>query len=304
MTERVKIILVFALICFIWGSTWLAIRVGLETLTPLFSSGLRFILASLLILIWMRFKGMEVQKDKISVRLYLLMGIFSFVIPFALVYWAEQFVPSGLAAVLFAVFPFFVVLFSYLLIPSETIGFTRFIGIIIGFTGILVIFWDDLGGNITSYLLGMSGIVLSGILQAGIAVIIKKYGKHLNPLTMNFFPMTICGISLFLIGIFFEDLSNTSFTVNAVLSIIYLAFFGSIITFTSYYWLLKRVNVVLLSLTAFITPIVALVLGWLVYNEQLTTHHFLGSMLVLTGLLWASLRNISKLKNRRLIKTA
>jgi drug/metabolite transporter (DMT)-like permease len=302
MSQRVKIILVFALICFIWGSTWLAIRIGLETLTPMFSSGLRFILASLLILLWMRIKGMEFQKDKISIRLYLIMGIFSFVIPFGLVYWAEQFVPSGLSAVLFAVYPFFVVLFSYLLIPSQTLGFVKSIGIVIGFAGILVIFSDDLGGDVTSYLLGMGGVVVSGMMQAGIAVIIKKHGQHLNPLTMNFFPMAIAGIALSLIGILFEDLSNLEFNTNAVLSICYLALFGSIVTFTSYYWLLKRVNVILLSFMAFITPIVALILGWLVYSEQLTTNHFWGSVLVLTGLLWANLGSISKLKNRRMIK--
>lgn len=302
MNERVKIILVFSLICFIWGSTWLAIRIGLEDMTPMFSSGIRFLLASLMILIWMVYKGMGVQKDPVSIRLYLLMGIFSFVIPFGLVYWAEQFVPSGLAAVLFAVFPFFVVLFSYLLIPSESIGFIRIIGIVIGFAGILVIFSDDLGGDITSYLLGMSAVVLSGIMQAGIAVIIKKYGHHLNPLTMNFIPMAIAGIALSLGALIFEDLSNMTINTSAVMSIFYLAFFGSIVTFTSYYWLLKRVNVILLSLTAFITPIVALVIGWLAYNEQLTSDKFWGSMLVLTGLLWANLANISKLKNRKLIK--
>lgn len=302
MSERVKIILVFSLICFIWGSTWLAIRIGLETMPPMLSSGLRFILASLMILFLMRYRNLKLHRDRISIRLYLLMGIFSFVIPFGLVYWAEQFVPSGLAAVLFAVFPFFVVLFSYFLIPSETIGFLRIIGIIIGFAGILVIFSDDLGGDLTSYLLGMSAVVLSGIMQAAIAVIIKKYGHHLNPLTMNFVPMAIAGVVLFFIGLFFENLSNLYFNTPAVLSIIYLALFGSIVTFTSYYWLLKRVNVILLSLTAFITPIVALVLGWLVYNEQLTSSHFWGSVLVLAGLLWANLGSISKLKNRKLIK--
>jgi drug/metabolite transporter (DMT)-like permease len=304
MSVRVKIILVFSLICFIWGSTWLAIRIGLETLTPMFSCGLRFVLASLLILLWMRIKSMKFQKDKTSIRLYLIMGFFSFVIPFGLVYWAEQFVPSGLSAVLFAVYPFFVVLFSYLLIPSQTIGFVKIIGVVIGFAGILVIFSDDLGGDITSYFLGMSGVVVSGMMQACIAVIIKKHGKHLNPLTMNFFPMAIAGVSLLLIGSLFEDLSNLDFNTNAVLSIFYLAFFGSIVTFTSYYWLLKRVNVIMLSLMAFITPIVALILGWLAYNEQLTSDHFWGSMLVLTGLLWSNFGSISKLKNKRMINPA
>ncbi len=304
MNERIKIILIFSLICFIWGSTWLAIRVGLESMTPLYSSGFRFLLASALIFLWMNFKKIKLQKDRTSVKFYFIMGIFSFVIPFGLVYWAEQFVPSGLSAVLFAVYPFFVVLFSYFLIPSERLGFVKVLGIVIGFGGILVIFSDDLGGNITSYLLGMSAVVLSGMMQAGIAVIIKKYGNHLNPLTMNFIPMLIAGFALFILGVLFEDFATLNFNIDAALSIFYLALFGSIVTFTSYYWLLKRVNVNLLSLMAFITPIVALFLGWLAYNEELTLNHFWGSVLVLTGLLWANIGNISKFRNRRLIKPA
>lgn len=302
MSEKVKIVLVFSLICSIWGSTWLAIRIGLESLTPLYSSGFRFLLASLLIYLWMRFKRIELQKDKISIRFYLTMGLFTFIIPFAFIYWAEQFVPSGLASVLFAVYPFFIVLFSYFIIPSERIGYSKLIGVVIGFAGILVIFWDDLGGNITSYLMGMLAIVTGGILQAGIAVLIKRYGQHLNPLTMNFIPMTIAGFSLLVLGIFMEDFNTLRFNADALLSIAYLSIFGSIVTFTSYFWLLKRVNVILLSLMAFITPIIALILGWLTYNEQLTAYHFWGSMLVLTGLLWANTRGFTRLKNRRLIK--
>lgn len=304
MSEKLKIVLVFSLICFIWGSTWLAIKIGLESLTPLYASGFRFIFASMIIFLWMRLKKMRLQTDKISIRLYVLMGLFTFVIPFAFIYWAEQFVPSGLASVLFAVYPFFVVLFSYILIPSETIDKSKLIGVVIGFAGILVIFSDDLGGNITSYLAGMFAIVISGMLQSGIAVLLKKYGQHMNPLTMNFVPMLIAGVTLSIFGIFLEDFNVLHFNTNAILSIIYLGFFGSIVTFTSYFWLLKRVNVILLSLLAFITPILALILGWLVYNEQLTVNHFWGSMLVLTGLLWANTRGFTRLKKNRLIKTA
>ncbi len=302
MSEKVKIVLVFSLICSIWGSTWLAIRIGLESLSPLYASGFRFIFASLLIFLWMRIKKIKLQKDKLSIRFYILMGLFTFIVPFAFIYWAEQFVPSGLASVLFAVYPFFVVIFSYYLIPSETIGISKLAGVVIGFAGILVIFWNDLGGNLTSYLIGMFAIVIGGILQAGIAVSIKRYGQHLNPFTMNFVPMTIAGISLLILGIFLEDFNSLKFNVDAISSIIYLGFFGSIITFTSYFWLLKRVNVILLSLMAFITPIIALILGWLVYNEQLTAHHFWGSILVLTGLLWANTGGFTRIKNKRLVK--
>ncbi|NNG26676.1 MAG: EamA family transporter [Ignavibacteriaceae bacterium] len=296
MSNGLKIGLVYAMLCFIWGSTWLAIRFGLESLTPLFSAGLRFSLASVFIFILMKIKTVSLQKDSVSIRLYLLMGFFSFVIPFGLVYWAEQFVPSGMASVLFGVYPFVVVIFSYLRIPSETIGVYKIIGTILGFSGILVIFSDSFDMNFTDYLLGMFAVVLSGTMQAWIAVSIKKFGHHLHPLSMNFIPMLIAGISMLLIGIFFEDLATLKFDENAIISIVYLAFFGSVITFTSFYWLLKRINIVIISLIAFITPIVALILGYLIYDEQLSTSYFVGSAMVLGGVLWANMKNLFELR--------
>jgi len=302
MSNGLKIGLVYTMLCFIWGSTWLAIRFGLESLTPLFSAGMRFSLASVFIFILMKIKTVSLQKDNVSIRLYLLMGFFSFVIPFGLVYWAEQFIPSGMASVLFAVYPFVVVIFSSIRMPSESIGAYRIVGTILGFSGIVVIFSESFDLNFTDYLLGMFAVVLSGTMQAWIAVSIKKFGHHLHPLSMNFVPMVISGISMLLIGVFFEDLSTLKFDENAVLSIIYLAFFGSVITFTSFYWLLKRVNIVIISLIAFITPIVALILGYLIYNEELSTSYFIGSAMVLGGVLWANMNNLFKLRKGTIIK--
>jgi drug/metabolite transporter (DMT)-like permease len=298
-----KIISVYAMLCFIWGSTWLTIRIGLESLTPIFSAGIRFSLASIFIIILMRIRGVRMQWDKVSVRLYFIMGFFSFVIPFGLVYWAEQFVPSGMASVLFAVFPFFVAIFSYISIPNESIDRYQILGIILGFLGIVIIFSKSLGGDITVYLLGMIAIVLSGIMQASIAVTIKKYGHHLNPLSMNFVPMVIAGISMLILGLTFENISSNVYDENAILSILYLAFFGSVVTFTSYYWLIKRINLVILSLIAFITPIVALFLGFLFYNEQLSSRHFIGSAFVLLGVLAANLGNLLRIKKGSILRT-
>ena len=232
------------------------------------------------------------------------MGFFSYVVPFGLVYWAEQFVPSGMAAVLFAVYPFWVVIFSFIRIPNDFIGFYKIFGTVLGFAGIVIIFSDSFVENITNYIVGMFAVVLSGIMQAWIAVSIKKFGNHLHPLSMNFVPMMIAGISMVLIGFFVEDLSVINVSESGVLSILYLAFFGSVITFTTFYWLIKRINLVILSLLAFITPIVALILGYFFYNEVLSTRHFIGAALVLTGVIWANLDNLLKLRKGSIIKTA
>lgn len=231
------------------------------------------------------------------------MGFFSFVIPFGLVYWAQQFVPSGMAAVLFAVYPFWVVIFSFLRMPTESIGFYKIFGTILGFVGIVIIFSDSFEGDFSNYLIGMFAVVLSGIMQAWIAVSIKKFGSHLNSLSMNFVPMVIAGISMVVIAFFAEDLSGIRFDDHAILSILYLAFFGSVITFTTFYWLIKRINLVILSLIAFITPIVALILGYFIYSEVLSTRHFIGAAMVLTGVFWANLGNLLKLRKGAIIKS-
>jgi putative membrane protein PagO len=289
-----KIVSVYILLCFIWGSTWLAIRLGLDSLTPFISAGFRFFLASLIIIVFIKIRKMSVQLDKTSVILYIILTFFSYAIPFALVYWGEQYVPSGLAAVLFAVYPFSVAFLSYLTLPQEKIGVLKLIGMVAGFAGIIVIFSDHIGGNMSAYVIGMIAIVISAVMQSGVAVTIKKYGHHLNPLSMNFLPMLVSGILLIITGLFTENLSSLRFDTNAVLSVTYLALFGSVITFTSYYWLLKHINIILLSLIAFITPVIALLLGWLISGEVLMTHQVTGSVMVLSGILIANLSQLNK----------
>jgi drug/metabolite transporter (DMT)-like permease len=140
-------------------------------------------------------------------------------------------------------------------------------------------------------------------MQAWIAVSIKKFGNHLHHLSMNFVPMVIAGISMTAIAFVAEDLSTLKINEHAVLSILYLAVFGSVITFTSFYWLIKHINVIILSLIAFITPVVALILGYFIYGEVLSTRHFVGAALVLTGVFWANLGNLLKLRNESIIKS-
>lgn len=297
--KKGKTALIFAITCMIWGSTWLVIRVGLESLTPLVSAGFRFTLASLIIFIITRLRKVDIQTDKASVKLYLLMAFLSFTIPFGLIYWAEQFVPSGLAAVLFAIYPFAIAIISYFRMPDEEIGIFKVIGMIISFMGIIVIFSDSFNQGITDYFWGMGAVLLGSVMQAFVGVSIKKHGHHLNPLAMNFFPMLICGISLLIYGSLVEDTTTLHFDSKAILSVLYLAVFGSIVTFTSYYWLLKRVNIVILSLIAFITPVLAVILGAIIYNEVFSLRHILGSCMVLAGLLFAIFGNVNKYFNRQ-----
>ena len=295
-----QILSIYVLTCMIWGSTWLVIKIGLESIPPIISVGYRFTLASVLILGVILIKKIKIQTDVTAVKLYLSMAFFSFIFPYGLIYWAEQFVPSGLTAILYAVYPFSIAIFSLVMIPSEKIGINKIVGVIISFTGLYVIFSESFTGNLDNYILGLIAVFISAIMQSSIAVSIKKYGHHLHPLAMNFYPMLIAGIVLLVYGFIIEGQLKIRYDYKAFFSVFYLALFGSLITFTSYYWLIKRVNIIIVSLITFITPIIALCLGWFFYREELSMHQLAGCFLVLVGLLAAIFGNIGKVIGKKI----
>jgi drug/metabolite transporter (DMT)-like permease len=295
-----QIIGIYILTCMIWGSTWLAIKIGLESIPPIISAGYRFTLASVLILGVISLRKIKIQTDVIALRLYIAMAFFSFVFPYGLIYWSEQFVPSGLTAILYAVYPFSIAIFSFFMIPSEKIGIYKIVGIVISFAGLYVIFSESFTGNLDNYILGLIAVLISSVMQSAIAVSIKKYGHHLHPLAMNFYPMLIAGIVLSVFGFIIEGHFRIKYDYKALFSIFYLALFGSLITFTSYYWLIKRVNIIIVSLITFITPVIALFLGWFFYSEELSLHQIAGCFLVLVGLLAAIIGNIGKVFKKKI----
>ncbi len=291
-SETLKIIIGYIVICLVWGSTWMAIRIGLDSVTPIMAAGWRFFIAAILTLFVMRFMDAKIQKDKRSIILYIVLCVFSYILPFSFVYWGEKYVPSGVASILFATFPLFVAFISWILIPKEKITIFTVIGLAFGFIGIIFIFSDDLSLGISINLVAMLVIVISSLLQAATAVIIKRWGKHLDPVSMNFFPILFAGIIMIFVSLIFEDTSQNKYDYKAIFSIGFLAVFGTIVAFTTYYWLLKRMNVVILSLSSFITPIIAVVLGWIFLDEVLDQNTFVGSLLVLIGVLFANFNGV------------
>ncbi|GAB1350543.1 EamA family transporter [Ignavibacteriales bacterium] len=291
------VLLSYIAICLIWGSTWLVIKIGMESLTPFVSAGARFMVASLVIYLVMKIKNIPLVKDKIAMKIYWIMGFFSFLVPFGLVYWGEQYINSGLASVLFAVYPFCVGIVAHFSLQDEKFSRVKLIGMVTGFLGIIVIFSDSLRINLNFYeVAGMAAVLGSALIQSFVVVLIKKEGTHLHPLSMNFVPMAIASVGFLISGVLFEDISSNRFDLPGIGSVLFLGLFGSIVTFTIYYWLLKKVSVLLMSLIAFITPIIALILGGVVYGEKLTINHLTGSGLVLVGLLISQSELIRKRK--------
>ncbi len=255
---------------------------------PILGASLRFLLASLFLLGIIEFRKIQFARDQVFWRLGLLMGLSSFGIPLALVYWGTQFIPTGLASILFATHPFAVALFSYFILPKERLNRAKLGGIILGFVGVYVIFASEFSFQSTFGVEGMIAIILSSALQAFTLVTVKKYGGPYNTMSLNYVGMVIGGVLLAGVSLLVENHAGLVFNEGAVFSLIYLALFGSVVTFVTYFWLLKHVEVVLLSLTAFVTPIIAVIAGVVVFQESFTVQMMIGSALVLVGIIIAN----------------
>jgi drug/metabolite transporter (DMT)-like permease len=278
----------FLSLCLIWGSTWLAIKIGLESIPPFYSVVFRFLIAAFLSYGLLRMRGLSIPRDRASWNLFVTIGLLSFGLPFSIIYWSGQYLPSGLMSILFAVFPFMVAILSHKFLPNEPLNVFKVIGIVIGFSGIIVIFSEGLSSSSTMgqfQLLGIVGIVVGTILQAGGLMVLKRKGKDVDPLTLNFSGMLIGAIPVAVMAILFERLSDIRVDAKSVGSILYLSTFGSVVTFAVYFWMLKRVEAVYLSFLTFVTPVVAVFLGAVVLGEKLEPNTFLGASLVLLGVL-------------------
>lgn len=286
--EKLHIWLGLATISFIWGSTWLAIKVGLESVPPFLGVGLRFIIAGLILVVIVRVRNITIPLDRNAVMLYAILVFLSYAIPFGLVYWAEQHIPSGLASILFAGFPFWVGIFSHLSLPGERMTVFKLAGIVLGFAGLFIIFFEDIHWTDSYGLLGMIAILICTVLQALCTVIVKKHGQTMNPFAMNLVGMSGGGLLLFGLGISVESFGDIRWDAAAIGSILYLAAFGSVVAFVTYYWLLKRIEAVYLSLTTFINPIIAVILGAVILSEELAPAVLLGAGFVLAGILVAN----------------
>lgn len=285
-------------ICIIWGTTWLAIKVGLESIPPFLAAGARFLLASAVLGIIIKVRKVRLPVEPEFIRLTLLLGFMAFGIPFALVYWGQQHIETGLSSILFASFPLWVAVFSHFRLETEQVSITKWIGTISGFIGILIIFWSDFAFQSKFVILGMGAILLSAFLQAFVTVSTKKHGKEYPAMAFTFVGMLIGGICMMILSLLVEDFSTVRIDQNAIFSTLYLSLFGSVITFVTYFWLLKRVEAVLLSMTAFVTPILAVITGAFVLSERLPAEIFAGSALVLSGILIANIQEIRKLLER------
>lgn len=268
----------------IWGSTWSVIRIGLRGVPPFTGVSLRFAIASAVLLGLAWHRGVALGRRPMERRLWVVNALLSFSVSYGVVYWAEQWIPSGLAAVLFATFPLFVALMAHLWLPAERLSGRGLLGVLIGIAGVAWIFSDDLG-SVGGARIATAAFVmlLSPISSAAGNVAVKKWGRGIHPLSLTAVPMGLCSIVMGLLALLFERQQPYSWSQESVGAVIYLAIAGSAVTFTLYFWLLSFVPATQLSLITYAVPVVAVGLGTTWMDESVSAEMIGGTVLILLG---------------------
>ena len=279
--------LVFAFLCFVWGSTWLAIKVGLGSLPPITFAGIRFVIASGLLASYAIAKRIKFPRDASSWRVMLFLSLSQIAVPYALTFWGEQYMTAGLTSLLFATLPFFVVVFAHFLVPGERVTGRKVLAMSLCFIGVAVIFSRELMFTVNSFWGGIAVIASAGI--AGCANVVgKKYSQSINSTANVVVQMGVGAILLVAAGLLLEHGAPLNFDYTSVFAILYLAVLGSTFAFVALYWLFARMEVTRISLFTFITPIVAVLLGWLVLGESVDVNVAIGGSLILVGVVLLS----------------
>lgn len=277
--------LVWLLLCCIWGSTWLFIKLGLEDLPPFTFAGIRFVIAVTILASIIAIRGLPLPRARRDWLLLIVSGVLAFCVNYGLLFWGEQYISSGLAAVLQSTIPAFGLVIAHFYLPGEKMTPGKIIGIVLGVIGVAVIFSNQLDVAGPRALAGCAALIVSSMGAAYSNVLVKAYGKHLDPAILAGGQMFFGMIPLLLIGIPLEgNPFRFNWTPMAVLSLFYLAIVGSVVAFLLYYWLVQNMDVTKTMLIALVTPVVAVTLGMLVLNEELHLRTLIGGLMIISGI--------------------
>jgi len=270
----------------IWGSTWLAIKVGLGLMPPFSFAAMRFVIASSVLLPF----ALKTGRGRIGMNLPMVLftGLLLIPVPYAITYWGAQYISSGLTAVLFSTLPIFVAVFSMFLLPEEKLSGLKGLGLALGFSGILIIYFDDIAVGDYHASLGVGAVLLGSITSSVGIVLVKRDSHRYNPIMLTAIHFLIGAVVLLPLAALTEEWSDVVFNRSSVLSLLFLSLCGSAFAFSLYYWLLTKMHVTKVSLLVYATPIIATYLGWVFLDEGITLQIALGTILVFGGIKLAS----------------
>ena len=284
MKEKFRAYLAWATVCVLWGTTYLAIKIGVTDLPPLLFAGIRWSIAGPLFLIIIRFKKYAMPRKNELLPLAV-MGISLLGVTNGLVVVAEQWLPSGLTALLITTMPFWVIMFEFIFPPHLRINWLMIGGLFIGFIGISILFLGDAKYIFEGeYVLGVLAILVGVISWAGGSLYSKNKKISTHPLVSAGFQMFFAGIAQTTVGLILGEASEFVFTTNSFLAFTYLLFIGGMIGYASYIYAISHLRVSFVATYSYINPIIALFLGWIILDEAIDVSIILSAALVIVGI--------------------
>lgn len=278
-------LLAFAIIYFVWGSTFLAIRIGVAEVPPFLLAALRFLIAGLVLYGWAITRGKEPTPEPRQWRSVALLAILIFVFDYGLLFWAEQRVPSGIAAVMMALIPAFTALSEIVLLGTQRLTLRLALALGIGIAGVALLMTDSLNlGGAPVDRLGALALIFAAASWSVASALARKLPLPSSKVMSSGAQMLAGGAFLALAAVGLGELRGfdpTAVSLRAWLSLLYLIVPGSIIAFTAYVWLLHRESPTKVGTYAYVNPVVAVLLGYFLADEALDGRTILGTLCVL-----------------------
>jgi len=275
----------FVTVCIVWGTTYLGIHVALETVPVLLVAGLRWMFAGVVMSVLMLATGRGLPKPRLWGPLALL-GFLMNIVGNGFVVYAQQFVASGLTAVLIATTPFWSALIERLLPNGERFSKRSLSGLALGFSGIVVLVWPELtngGAGGRQFVIGVIAIQLACVGWVVGTSYARRHELGDNPFRSTALQMVFSGIMLLIAATAHGDWAQLSFTPRTIAAMLYLSVAGSLIAYSAYIYAIQHLPLQLVSLYAYINPMIAVALGTLLLNEPLSARNLVAAALVLAG---------------------
>lgn len=275
-------VLIWLILCLIWGTTWIFIKLGLEDLPPIGFAALRFILAVLILAVIIKIQKIPLPKTRAEWKLIALTGVLQFSINYSTVFWAEQHITSGLAAVLQAMITVFGLLLAWFFLPDERITKLKVFAVCLGVVGVAVIFIEQLRIESVMAFAGCAAIVVGAYCAAQASILVKASGGPIHPAALVFGQM-ICGLPLIIVYSLVKEGSPLDYhwTWRAIVCVLYLTILGTIAAFWLYYILLSKIESTKAMMISLVTPLIAVIVGGIVLGERLPAQTFAGGLLIM-----------------------
>lgn len=277
-------ILLVTSLCIVWGATWVVIKIGLAESPPFYGAAFRFILAVGVLTAILLYRKRPWPHSRRAWMWTAISGVLMYFGSYSVVYYVEQYINAALAAILFASFPFFVAIGAHYYLPYERLTALKIVGLVIGFGGVVVLFSGGAAAPSTKAWWAPALMIASPLCSAIASVIVKKHLTKEDPYALNVVQMTIGMCLLLPMAFVFEDFQAFAWNAKSVGAVVFLGTLGSAFAFVTLYHLMKTMAASRLSLIAFVTPVVAALLGWWILDEMPTWATVAGAALVLVGI--------------------